>query len=119
VPLPHRTDRPVGPVSAIPLPLTEEATADLEEAIAYIGEDSPRAALRVVDTLEDAFRFLAEWPSLGHRRQDLTHAPDLRFWTSGRDLIAYLPTENPILIIAVLHSARDAKSLMAHRFELL
>ncbi len=100
---------------AFPFDLTEDATADLEEAISYIAEDSEQAALRVADELEDAFQFVAEWPLLGHRREDLTDSPDVRFWRSGRYLIAYLPDKIPVLIVAVYHGSRDIESLLPSR----
>jgi len=105
----------------VPLPfdLTESATTDLEEAIAFIAADNVRAAIGVADNLESSFRFLAEWPEAGHRRQDLTDVPDLRFWPSGRYLIAYLPSKSPLLIVAVFHGSRDIKSLLPRRLELL
>jgi toxin ParE1/3/4 len=104
---------------AFPFDLTEYATADLEEAISYIAADSIAAALNVADNLENAFRFLADWPDAGHRRQDLTDSPDVRFWPTGRYLITYLPATSPLLIIAVFHGSRDVRSLLPRRLELL
>jgi len=69
--------------------------------------------------LESTFRFLADWPDAGHPRQDLTNFPDLLFWTTGRYLIAYLPTRTPLLIIAVFHGSRDVEALLPRRLELL
>ncbi len=100
---------------AFPFALTEDATADLEEAISYLAEENEHAALKVADELEDAFRFVAEWPLLGHRREDLTDSPDVRFWRSGRYLIAYLPEKTPVLILAVYHGSRDIQSLLPRR----
>ncbi len=102
-----------------PFDLTEEATADLEEAISYIAADSVRAAIKIADQLESTLHFLADWPETGHRRQDLTENDELRFWTAGRYLIAYFPNTRPILIIAVFHGSRDVKSLLPRRLELL
>ncbi len=104
---------------SLPFDLTEAATTDLEEAIAYIAADSVKAALGVADNLEASFRFLAEWPEAGHRRKDLTDVPELLFWPTGRYLIAYLPSRSPLLIIAVFHGSRDIKSHLPRRLELL
>jgi len=71
-----------------PFDLTEDATSDLEEIVAYIAVDNQRAALKVADELESAFRFLADWPFAGHTRQDLTDS-EVRFWPNGRYLIVY------------------------------
>lgn len=103
----------------MPFDLTEAATADLEEAVAYIAQDSVKAALGVADNLETTFLFLSKWPNAGHRRDDLTDDPDLLFWPTGRYLIAYLPSRNPVLILAVFHGSRDIKSLLPRRLELL
>ena len=102
-----------------PFDLTEAATTDLEETIACIAADSVTAALKVADQLESAFRFLADWPEAGHHRPDLTNDPDLLFWPTGRYLIAYLPSQHPLLILAVFHGSRDIKSLLPRRLELL
>jgi toxin ParE1/3/4 len=104
---------------AFPFDLTDNATADMEEAVAYLAAENMGAALRVADELEDAFRFLAEWPGAGHRRQDLTDSPDARFWMSGRYLIVYLTPSERILVVAVFHGAQDAKSLLPRRLQML
>ena len=50
-------------------------------------------------------------PGLGHRRQDLTDRP-LKFWSVYSYLIVYDPTNSPLTVIAVLHSARDVAHLL-------
>ena len=102
-----------------PFDLTEDATSDLEEIVAYIAVDNQRAALKVADELESAFRFLADWPFAGHTRQDLTDSEEVRFWPNGRYLIVYAPTRTPLLILAVFHGSRDLEALLPRRLELL
>ena len=97
--------------------LTEDAVVDLEQAIAFLAAESESAALNLADDLEHAFLFLSQWPGCGHRRPDLTNEDDLRCWSSSGYLILYRMEMRPILIISVLHSARDAVSLMASRSE--
>ncbi|HVS19620.1 MAG TPA: type II toxin-antitoxin system RelE/ParE family toxin [Planctomycetota bacterium] len=46
-------------------------------------------AERVLSRLASAFQILAERPQIGHRRQDLTADPDVRFWSVSPTLIAY------------------------------
>ena len=97
--------------------LTEDATADLEAAVALIARTNPDAAVKLADSLEDAFFFLAEWPGLGHRRSDLTSVDDVRFWTVAPRLLAYIPARIPILIIAVLHASQPMRGILQTRLE--
>ena len=48
---------------------------------------------------------LATNPEGGPRREDL--APSLRFYPVGNYLIFYLPFEDGITLVRVLHGARD------------
>ena len=63
------------------------------------------------DALEEAFALLAERPSIGHSRQDLTDRP-LKFWSVFSYLVVYDPESRPLTIIAVLHGARDVEKLL-------
>jgi plasmid stabilization system protein ParE len=97
--------------------LAEDAVRDLEQAAAYLAEESETAALRLADDLEHAFLFIAGWPACGHRRTDLTPNEDIRFWSSNGYLIVYRAQPRPLLILGVLHGARDAASAIASRLE--
>ena len=97
--------------------LTEDAVRDLEQTVAYIAEDSEEAAHRLADTLDHAFHFIARWPNCGHRRPELTLQERVRFWSSAGYLIAYRADIRPVLILAVLHGARDAESIFTARLE--
>lgn len=97
-----------------PFQISRHSLADMEEAVAYLAQDSEQAAHRLVDDLEAAFLFLGQWPLSGHLRTDLTSAP-LRFWTAGGYLIAYQPHPRPVTIIAILHGSRDAASILKNR----
>jgi plasmid stabilization system protein ParE len=97
--------------------LAEDAVRDLEEAVAYLAEQSETAALHIAEDLEHAFLFIARWPACGHRRPDLTANEDIRFWSSNGYLIAYRSQPRPLLILAVLHGARDAASAIAPGLE--
>ena len=94
--------------------LTEHDLADLEETISWLAAESEEAALNLVNDLEAAFRFLAQWPGSGHLRSDLFPLP-LRFWNASGYLIVYEPRTRPITIVAVLHGSRDAVSLLRKR----
>jgi plasmid stabilization system protein ParE len=97
--------------------LTEDAVRDLEQAAAYLADESEAAALKLADDLEHAFLFIADWPDCGHRRSDLTRHTGIRFWNSGGYLIFYRIGVKPTLILGVLHDARNAAPLIASRLE--
>jgi toxin ParE1/3/4 len=63
-------------VSAPRLIRTAQAEADLIEIWLYIAQDNPRAADRLLDTLDEKSWALASSPGLGVRRAEI--APDVR-----------------------------------------
>lgn len=91
--------------------LTPNAQENVDAICAFVAADSVAAALRVWDSLEQAFELLAETPEVGHRRDDLTDRP-VKFWSVFSYLIVYDPTSVPLNIIAVLHGARDVEHLL-------
>jgi toxin ParE1/3/4 len=91
--------------------LTPNAQENVDAICAFIADDSVAAALRVGDSLEQAFELLAETPEVGHRREDLTDRP-VKFWSVFSYLIVYDPTSVPLNIIAVLHGAREVEHLL-------
>jgi len=97
--------------------LAESASTDLREIVAYLAENAGEAiALRMEDELFAHFGILAQHPGIGHRRRDLTPR-QLRFFTVDPYLIAYREAEARIIILAVLHGARDVKRLLRSRSE--
>ena len=89
--------------------LTSLARADIFAIWTYIARDNEDAADRVERAIYDACEFVAESPSRGHSRQDLT-TRELRFWTLTRYpnyTIVYRPETARIQIVAVLHGKRD------------
>lgn len=95
--------------------LTEEAIADLEEALAYIAQDSPDAALSVADQLERCFRMLGDWPAAAHKREDLTPHSEIRFWNCGTYVIAFSPAPTGLLVLAVVHGKRNIADVLSPR----
>ena len=83
------------------------AQGDLQDIWAFIAEENPDAA----DVLEAVIRAevqqLAELPSLGHRRRDLT-LHDLWFHTVRKNYLIVYRLDERLEIIRVLHGARDA-----------
>jgi plasmid stabilization system protein ParE len=89
-----------------------EVADDLADIAEFIAEDNPAAVLRVVDEILDALANLASFPGMGHRRPDLTSRP-LLFWRIYDYLIAYAPDERRLLVVAVLHCARNPRVMAA------
>ena len=94
--------------------VTPEARRDLLEIWQHIAEDSTEAADRVEAELYEMFGSLGRMPRQGHRRTDLTNRPVL-FFPLYSYLIVYLPSVDPIRIMAVLHGKRNLKRLLKTR----
>ena len=88
--------------------LHPEAFADLDEIREYIARDNPDAADRVLDELFAAFRSLTHFPHRGFKRPELT-ARALRFTLVRDYLIAFVPDEKPLWVVAVIHSRRNPR----------
>lgn len=81
--------------------LAEVAEQDIDNIVSYIAQDSPKTALKFLDSLYDTMGKLAENPFLGHTREDLTNRL-VRFFTfKWHYLIIYKPCK-PIEIVRVL-----------------
>jgi antitoxin ParD1/3/4 len=91
--------------------LSPSASADLAETWDFIANDNLDAADRWLAKMHQEVRRLAEMPSLGHSRKDLTDKPVL-FWPVGRYLIIYQADRRPIEIVRVLSAYRDIPRLL-------
>ena len=100
--------------------LSPDAEQDLTEIWDYIAADSVAAADRWIAKLFDAFGSLAQYPNLGHKREDLTRHVVL-FWPVGSYLIIYrigpstLQTST-LQIVAVTQGSRDIPAFLNQRF---
>ena len=93
------------------LTITESARADLREIRDYIAKDNPAAARRVMERLRAQARKLAATPGIGRSRQDLR--PDLFSFPAGRHVLFYRPQPGGIVLVRVLHGARDLPALFS------
>lgn len=85
---------------------TVSAEADLLEAWLFISEESIIAADSVVDTIHREAQTLALQPLMGRARTEL--ADRVRSWpTSTRYILFYVPSEEGVTVLRVLHHARD------------
>ncbi len=88
------------------------AARDITEIWEFIAADSPLAARRVREDILGAIRALVQFPHQGFRRPDLISRP-LRFTVVREYLIAYAPYEEPLWVIAVMHSRRSPRLMAA------
>ena len=91
--------------------LSPIAEQDIDEIITYLAQENPVVARTFLDALFSAMDNLAEFPELGHIREDLTDKP-VKFWTfKWHYLIIYNPT-SPVEIVRVLSGYRDIIDLI-------
>ena len=93
------------------LTITESARADLREISAYIAQDNPAAARRVIERLRAQARKLAQTPGIGRSRKDLR--ADLFSFPVGTHVLFYRPQPGGIVLVRVLHGARDLPALFS------
>jgi toxin ParE1/3/4 len=88
--------------------LTQEANRDLLAIADHIAQESSLAAAEgVIIEFRRTFQLLADQPGVGHAREDLTSEPRFRFWVLFSYLIAFVPCEKPLPIVAIVHGTRD------------
>jgi toxin ParE1/3/4 len=88
------------------------AATDLDEIWFYIASESGSTdvADRVIDAITERFCLLADYPRLGRQRPDLRAG--LRSYRVGDYLIFYRIEAPDVLILRVLHSRRDIRTLI-------
>ena len=91
--------------------ITPPSAADLNEIEEYIAQDNPDVAKRVIQEIRAAMRRLAEYPQLGHPRDDVDD-PRYRFWPVYSYLIVYAFETDPLQIIRVIHGSRDVPAVL-------
>jgi len=90
--------------------LSPEARDDLQEIWVYIAAANVGAADKLEADIYKACEILAENPSIGHKRADLTDEPVLFWPVRGRYLVIYQREARPLKIVRILRGARDASS---------
>jgi toxin ParE1/3/4 len=90
--------------------ISRRAEADIERICDYIAKDNPDAAERVDERIHDAIKLLARLPGMGHNRPDVN---DKRyfFWAVGNYVIAYRVEGKELVVVRVVHGARDFRRL--------
>ena len=90
--------------------LTRPAARDIDSICSHVSRDSRQAAENVALHFADAFELLAANPGIGHRRDELRDR-ELRVWVVHSYLIIYDPSQSPIVILRVVHGARELQNL--------
>ena len=96
--------------------LTPEAKSDLSEILLDIASDSPDTAERLRSEIYNGFQRLGQSPGIGHYHEELLDR-HYRFWNFYSYVVCYAWQAKPILIVAVVHGARDLASFLAARRE--
>ncbi len=87
-----------------------QARRDLIEIWNYIADDNVRSANALIDRVDAKLTLLATNAKLGRVRDELSVG--LRSVSIGRYVLFYQQMPDGILLVRVLHSARDLASLL-------
>ena len=90
--------------------LTSPARADLDAIWNYIAQDNLSAADRLIDEIFHRCSVFAAQPAAA-APADRFQAAGLRYFAVGRYVVFYRPEEDGILVIRVLHGARNLEEL--------
>ncbi len=90
--------------------ISRRANADIEAICDYIAKDSPAAADRLDLRMHTTIEMLSQFPRMGHSRQDVSDKRYL-FWTVGTYVIAYRMQGKQLIVVRVLHGARNIRKL--------
>ena len=91
-----------------------QAKADLSEIWHYIAAQSPTAADKVGQKLDDALQGLLSMPGKGHKRNDVKD-PQYRFWSVYSYIIVYRYDDTSLTVIRVIHGRRNLRTIFAQR----
>ena len=96
--------------------IREIAKRDLVEIVDYIGARNPTASERFVVAIKRDCAFLLSFPRAGALRTGVPRRfRGLRSWPVGGSknyLIFYLPAEDGIDVVRVLHGARNVRRVL-------
>jgi plasmid stabilization system protein ParE len=90
--------------------ISRRADTDIERICDHVAADNPDAADRLDEQLHRAIQLLARFRGLGHTRPDVSD-PRYRFRAVGNYVIAYRVEQNELVVIRVVHGARDFRKL--------
>jgi toxin ParE1/3/4 len=92
--------------------LSQLAERDLEEIADYIARDDPRRALSFIDELRRQCARIGDTPKAFSARPEL--GAGVRSSPYGRYVIFFRAGKDRVLILRVLHGARDSANQFRH-----
>lgn len=95
------------------LPIAQEDLADIRDY--YLREAGYQIARRMLRDFVDGFRFLAQTPGAGHKREDLAEARGILFWPIREHLIVYKSGTYPLQIVAILRGSQEVSKIIIRR----
>lgn len=84
---------------------TFQSAQDLNDIWDFIAESDETRADKFIDLLLEKCELLAKFPEMGRARHEFV--VDLRSFPVKNHIVFYLPVENGIEILRVLHASRD------------
>ncbi len=90
--------------------ISRRADVDIERICDCIAEDNPDAADRLDQEIHQAIQLLAKFPGMGHARPDVQDKRYL-FRAIGNYVIAYRLEKKELVVVRVVHGARDFRKL--------
>jgi plasmid stabilization system protein ParE len=90
--------------------ISRTANADIARIWDHIAEHNPDAADRLEEQIHRAIHLLAKFPGMGHTRADVADKRYL-FWAVGNYIIAYRVVQQELVVVRVVHGARDFRRL--------
>jgi len=91
--------------------VSPRADTDINSIWNYVAQDNPAAADRVEQEIQEAIEKLAKNPNFGHFRDDIA-PPQYRFYRVFSYLIIYRIEEDTLIVVRVIHGARDLPKLI-------
>lgn len=89
---------------------SRQAIRDVDQIWLTIARDDADAATRLVDRIAAATARLADFPFSAPARPDI--GPEVRSVVVGRYLTLYRVTDDEVLIVRVVHGAREVTGLL-------
>lgn len=89
---------------------TFPARDDLLQIWLYISQDSVAAADRLIDLVEEHLQLISQNPFMGQSVEQ--YRTGLRQFTVGNYVLFYVPIEDGIQLIRVLHGTRKIEDLL-------
>lgn len=97
--------------------LTPEAEESRIEIWLHVAGDSPEAADRLLEGIDEKCRLYATQPEMGSARPDLGR--QVRCFPVGNYVVVYRPIEDGIVVLLVVHGARDIPTVFRELFHRL